>query len=135
MLDSFKPNTGDMQGHLKIYEDFQGVKDQHALSDKMPIRYDFEAPFEVKIYERKEGNHVFTEQSILTYFTDGSRKDGMTGMGIYGQSVRYYEALAASTTIFQAEMYAVNVCAIICLYTEGAEIIHINLKASGGMPR
>jgi hypothetical protein len=43
ILDSFKPNTGDMPGHLKIYEDFQGVMDQHALPDKMPIRYDFEA--------------------------------------------------------------------------------------------
>jgi hypothetical protein len=32
--DSFKHNTGDMQRHLKIYEDFQ-----HALSNKMPIRY------------------------------------------------------------------------------------------------
>jgi hypothetical protein len=45
ILDLFEPNTGDMQGHLKIYEDFQGVMDQYALSDKMPIRYDFEAPF------------------------------------------------------------------------------------------
>jgi hypothetical protein len=61
MLDSFKPNTGDMQGHLKIYE----VMDQHTLSDKMPIRYDFEAPFEVTIYEREAWNHVPTEQSIL----------------------------------------------------------------------
>jgi hypothetical protein len=92
MLDSFKPNTGDMQGHLKIYEDFQGVMDLHGLSDKMPIRYDFEAPFEVKNI-RKEGlNHGPTEQSTLTYYTDGSRKDGMTGMGIFGPSVRYYEA-------------------------------------------
>jgi hypothetical protein len=53
MLDSFKSNTGDMQGYLKIYEDFQGVMDQHTLSDKIQIRYDFEAPFEVKIYERE----------------------------------------------------------------------------------
>jgi hypothetical protein len=34
---AFKPNTEDMQGHLKIYEDFQGVMDLQALSDKMPI--------------------------------------------------------------------------------------------------
>jgi hypothetical protein len=27
MLDSFKPNSGDIQGHLKM--------DQHSLSDKM----------------------------------------------------------------------------------------------------
>jgi hypothetical protein len=74
-------------------EDFQGVTDQHALSDKMPIRYDFEVPFEVKTYEKEEWNHFSTEQSILIYYTDGYRKDGMTGMGIYDPSVRYYEAL------------------------------------------
>jgi hypothetical protein len=85
MLDSCTPNTGDMQGHLKIYEDFQGVMD---LSDKMPIRYNFEAPFEVKIYEREGWNHVPTEHSTLTYYSDGSRKDGMTGKGIFGPSVR-----------------------------------------------
>jgi hypothetical protein len=118
MLDSVKPNNGDMQGHLRIYEDFQEIMDQHALSDKMPARHDFEAPFEVKIYERERWNHAPTEQSIFAYYTDGSRKDGMTGMGIYGPSVRHYEALGASTTIFQAEMYAINVCARICLSTE-----------------
>jgi hypothetical protein len=51
MFDSFKPNTEDMQGHLKIFEDFQGIMDLRALSDKVPIRYDFEVPFEVQIYE------------------------------------------------------------------------------------
>jgi hypothetical protein len=81
-----------MQGHLKIYEDSQGVMDLHALSDKMPIRHDFEAPFEVKIYEREGCNHVPTEQCILSYYTDGSSQDWMTGMGIFGPSVRYYEA-------------------------------------------
>jgi hypothetical protein len=86
MLNSVKLNTGDIQGHLRIYEDFQKVMDQHALSDKMPNRHDFEAPFEVKIYEREGWSHVLTEQSILTYYTDGSRKDGMIGMGIYGPS-------------------------------------------------
>jgi hypothetical protein len=58
--------------------------DLHALSDKMPTRYDFEAPFEGKIYEREGWNHVPTEQSTLTYYTNGSAKDGMTGMGIFG---------------------------------------------------
>jgi hypothetical protein len=120
MLDSFKPNTGDMQGHLKIYEDLQGAMDQHALSDKMTIRYNFKAPFEAKIYEREGWNHVPTEQSTLTYYTEGSRKDEMTGRGIYGPSVRYYKALGALTTIFQAKM-----CARICLYTEGLANMHV----------
>jgi hypothetical protein len=85
-------------------------------------------------------NHVPTEQSVLTYYTDGSRKDGMTGMGKVRYSVRYYEALGASTTIFQTEMYAIN--ARICLNTEGLAGKHVCiisdsqavLKASGGMP-
>jgi hypothetical protein len=61
MLDSFILNTGDMQGHIKIYEDFQ--MDLHALSDKMPIRYDFE--FEVKIYE-SDKHRLYTKTSDST---------------------------------------------------------------------
>jgi hypothetical protein len=50
MLYSFKPNTEDIQGHRKIYEDFQGVMNQHALSDKSAHAYsDKSAPSEVKI--------------------------------------------------------------------------------------
>jgi hypothetical protein len=64
MLDPFKPNTGDRQGYLKIYEDFQGIMDHHALSDKMPIRYNFEAPFEVKIFESRSYR---TECTYLLY--------------------------------------------------------------------
>jgi hypothetical protein len=81
--------------------------DQHAVSDKMPIRYDFEAPFEIKIYEREGWNHVPTEHSILTFYIDGLRKDVITGMGVFSLFVRYYKALSASPTIFQAGMYAI----------------------------
>jgi hypothetical protein len=55
MLDSFKPNTGDMQGPLKIYEDFKGVMDLHALSEKTPIRYDFEAPIDFYFKNIRKG--------------------------------------------------------------------------------
>jgi hypothetical protein len=68
---------------------------------------------------------VPTEQSILTYYTDDSRKDGMTGMVINGPSVRNYEVLGASISIFQAEKYAINVCARICLNTEGLTGKHV----------
>jgi ribonuclease HI len=53
----------------------------------------------------------------------------MTGMGINGPSVRYYEALSASTTIFQAEMYAINVCTRICLSTEGLAGKHVYIMS------
>jgi hypothetical protein len=51
MLDSVKSNTGGMQRHLKIYEDFRRLMDQYTLSDKMTIGYDFGALFEVEINE------------------------------------------------------------------------------------
>jgi hypothetical protein len=34
----------------------------------------------------------------VPYYTDGFKIDEMTGMGIYGPSVRYYEVLGESTT-------------------------------------
>ena len=87
----------------------------------MPIRYDFDAPFEVEIPEREEWDNLTTEQGALVYYTDGSRKNGLVGMGIYGPSLRHFEALGSTPTIFQAEMYAINVCARMCLTKEGTE--------------
>jgi hypothetical protein len=54
--------TGAMKRHLKIYEDFQEVM---ALSDKMQIRYDFEALFEVKLYEREYEREGWNRTNIL----------------------------------------------------------------------
>jgi hypothetical protein len=54
MLDQIKPKAGDMQGHLEIYKDFKEIMELEVLSDKMPVRHDFEAPFEVEITEREE---------------------------------------------------------------------------------
>jgi hypothetical protein len=68
-------------------------------------------------------------RSYRTYYTDGSRKDGMTCMGIFGPSVRYYETLGTSTTIFQAKMYAINVCARICPNTEGLAGNHVYIMS------
>jgi hypothetical protein len=71
----------------------------------MPIRHDFEAPFEVELYEREGGGRSYRTKYTYLLYRWLYKKDGMTGMGIYGPSVRYCEALGTSTTIFQAEMY------------------------------
>jgi Reverse transcriptase (RNA-dependent DNA polymerase) len=36
-----------------------------------------------------------TSPGALEYYTDGSRKNGLVGMGIYGPSIRYFEALGS----------------------------------------
>jgi hypothetical protein len=59
----------------------------------MSVRQDFDAPFEVKIHERAAWDNVPTEQDALTYYTDGSRKNGLEGMGIYGPCLRHFEVL------------------------------------------
>jgi hypothetical protein len=45
-----------MQGHLEIYSDFKEIMEMElpVLSDKMPVRHDFEASFEVEITELEE---------------------------------------------------------------------------------
>jgi hypothetical protein len=92
---------------------------------------DLEALFEVEIAEREECVNQTTSPGALVYYTDGSRKNGLVEMGIYGPSIRYFEALGSSPTIFQAEMYAINVCARICLTEGGNEGKHIYILSGG----
>jgi hypothetical protein len=60
----------------------------------MPLRYDFRFFFEVAIIE-----------VIIVYYEDDSRKDGQTGIGMYGPSILDFEVLGSTPTIFPAEMY------------------------------
>jgi hypothetical protein len=53
----------------------------------MPLRYDFGASFAVIIPELEDWDNVPSEQEAIVYYTDGSRKDGQTGIGIYGPSI------------------------------------------------
>jgi hypothetical protein len=57
LLDSYKPNTGDLEG-------------------KLPLRYDFGVSFEVVIPEREDWDYVPSEQEAIVYYKDGSRIDG-----------------------------------------------------------
>jgi hypothetical protein len=78
MLEDYKPNTRDMQGHLKIYLNFRELMDLHQISDTMPIKYDWKV--------------LPSEPGALEFYTDGSRKNGSAGIGIYGPSVRHHDA-------------------------------------------
>jgi hypothetical protein len=84
--EAAQPNTENMQRHLKIYEYFQGT----SMLSQINCQLVMTLKLEIKIYEREGWNHVPPEQSTLTYYTDGSRKDAMIGMGINGPFVRSY---------------------------------------------
>jgi hypothetical protein len=87
MLDTYKPNT-DMQGHLRAYKDFQEIMELHSLSDRMPRKFDFEADFKVLIPECDAWDNILVVQKALVFYTGGSRKEGLVGIGIYGPSLR-----------------------------------------------
>jgi hypothetical protein len=83
----------------------------HSLSDRMPRKFDFKADFKVLIPERDACDNIPADQEALVFY-------GLVEMVIYGPSLRNYEALGTTPTIFQAKMYAINVCARICLHLE-----------------
>jgi ribonuclease HI len=60
-----------------------------------------------------KGQGAPPEVKGLVWFTDGSKMKGATGAGVYGQSLRrrLSFSLGKYATVFQAEIYAILVCA------------------------
>jgi hypothetical protein len=54
----------------------------HSLSDGMPKKFNFEADFKFVIHERDAWDNIPADQEALVFCTDGSRKEGLVGMGI-----------------------------------------------------
>ncbi|XP_054283591.1 uncharacterized protein LOC129000652 [Macrosteles quadrilineatus] len=49
--------------------------------------------------------------ACLVYYTDGSRKDERSGLGVYGNKTKISLALGRTTTVFQSEVLAIECCA------------------------
>jgi len=112
----FKP--GDyITGHMRIFNEFSFLTEWKLVGDKLPDTHNNVLPFEIKIPERRDwiDGEINFEEEALVYYTDGSRKEEMVGIGVYGPGYRYYEALGSTPTIFQAEVYAIMKCATLCL--------------------
>ena len=52
---------------------------------------------------------------IVSFYTGGSKMGSLTGSGIYGPGIRVTFSLGKWPTVFQAELYAIYICAKICL--------------------
>jgi hypothetical protein len=70
MLDTYKPNTEDMQGHLRVHTDFQEVMKQHSLS----IKFYFEADFKVVIPKRDAWDYIPADQEAMVIYTEEKRE-------------------------------------------------------------
>lgn len=87
------------------------------LSDHMSTAYDFHKPFKTNIYDRVSWSNGDI-QSILgnedmVWYTDGSKTDDGVGAGIYSErpQTNIYISLGKYASIFQAEVYAIAMCA------------------------
>ena len=48
--------------------------------------------------------------NTIKWYTDGSRTDEGTGPGVFGPRTNFYEPMGKRTSIFQAEVYAIDRC-------------------------
>nr|XP_042913339.1 uncharacterized protein LOC122273325 [Parasteatoda tepidariorum] len=105
-----KPSSG---GHTSITK-----KIYHPTllmpSDCMERKYVFERPFEVVFPTREEwdNNTIDTKNDDLIWYTDGSKKGNLSGLGVCGLSPRFnlFEGLGEYATVFQAEVLAIVNC-------------------------
>ena len=112
---NFKP--GDLAGHLTILRDPFWEEKASVISDTMPMKYNFEQPVTVVIPDRglwTSGGFNLNRRST-TWFTDASRINGSTGVGVYGPKCQVRKALGKNASIFKGEVYAIQLCAEINL--------------------
>jgi hypothetical protein len=84
-------------------------------ADVMRPAYIFEPKYRVELLSRKDWTTGTGTPPIVKgriWFTDGSRKEGRTGAGVYGQSDgrRLSLPLGQYATVFQAEVYVILAC-------------------------
>ena len=83
----------------------------------METEYVFSKPFSVILGSRSDWNtehHPALAGSHLVFYTDGSRMGSSTGYGVFSRSPRteICGSLGTHCTVFQAEIYAICICAM-----------------------
>lgn len=88
-------------------------------SDCMLGRHAFEKPFKIDFPTREDWmNYQFNSGgNNVNWFTDGSYMNGMAGAGIFcaSNNLKFTFSLGCFSTVFQAEVFAISMCASICL--------------------
>ncbi|KAL7725845.1 hypothetical protein ACLKA6_015926 [Drosophila palustris] len=109
--------SGNLTGHLKVLETFFTSPIVH-LSDVQLPNMIFKRNFTVSIKDRSFWNNpnLCIPSGSQVWYTDGSKlENGDTGAGVYGPRFRMSIAMGKTPSIFQAEIHAIEVCAIECI--------------------
>ena len=110
-----------LYGHRCIRHNLKELSTRLLLPiDYRTVKYNFQNIFYIDKTGTVSGkNDLHTK----TYYTDGSRKSEQTGAGVYcaqtGEGHSY--ALGQFCTIFQAELFAINICVSNLIETEVEE--------------
>ena len=118
----FKP--GDLSGHLRILEEVK-LENASKPRDQMTAILDLEVPFEVIIGDRPswENKELPRANNASLWYRDGSKLKE-AGMGVSGPNVKLSKSLGKYSTIFQAELLAIDTCAEECI-NQGLQRKHI----------
>lgn len=108
---------GDLTGHLHILKEFNITPLVTTVTDCMEARPNMDIPYETEQTSRRmwsSGGLTLPSGSIC-FFTDGSKMGDLTGSGIYGPGTNISISMGKWPTVFQAEVYAIYACALLCL--------------------
>ncbi|XP_054259736.1 uncharacterized protein LOC128984442 [Macrosteles quadrilineatus] len=77
-------NLQRQSGHLSILRGFPSMDMELGTPDLMTKEYDFEIPYQVAIGGRDNWQqcNFSNDRACLVYYTDGSRKDERSGLGV-----------------------------------------------------
>jgi ribonuclease HI len=82
-------------------------------TDFLPKQYCFDTRFKVVIPDRTDwfNTNLPIEENSLVWYTDGSRMEDNSGLGIYGPNCNISQGLGTYPSVFQAEVLAIHFCA------------------------
>lgn len=82
-----------------------------TIMDCIPVVNNFDQPFQIQIWSREEWHEVPKfGQDELIWYTDGSKTDEGVGSGVYGPRTNLYRSLGKTPSVFQSEIYAIEMC-------------------------
>ncbi len=101
-------------GHLEILSELGNLDKYIYVSDFTPKHYCFDTRFKVEIPTREYWNEAsppLNNGNTMVWYTDGSRMEDNSGLGIFGPNCEISQGLGKCPSVFQAEVLEIDFCA------------------------
>ena len=128
-INQIKINNG-RKGHCNIYTKLGMAEEVIQLSDLIVKTIDCRRNFYIIIPKKETISNVISSlpRHASIWYTDGSKTDKGTGAGVVGPGFQLSLSLGKAPTVFQAEILAIEICALQCINKryKGVEIYIIS---------